>query len=136
MTFAENAALKALTASNTLRRAGCSPNDSGLEVDALSGAPGIFSARYAGRDATEEDNRLHLADELRAKVGPGWGPPAARAFPLLHRHRLGRRAGQAVRWGGGRCGGAPGAWGRRVRVRSPVRARRLPGNLRRTVLPR
>lgn len=41
-------------------------DDSGLEVDALGGAPGIFSARYAGPECDDEKNNLKLLDELRA----------------------------------------------------------------------
>jgi len=40
-------------------------DDSGLVVDALGGAPGIFSARYAGEDATDEQNNKKLLYELR-----------------------------------------------------------------------
>lgn len=39
-------------------------DDTGLEVDALNGEPGVYSARYAGSDATYEDNVLKLLDEL------------------------------------------------------------------------
>ncbi|MBI2412803.1 MAG: XTP/dITP diphosphatase [Deltaproteobacteria bacterium] len=39
-------------------------DDSGLVVDALDGRPGIFSARYAGEDATDEDNYRKLLGEL------------------------------------------------------------------------
>ena len=39
-------------------------DDSGLEVSALGGAPGIYSARYAGEDATDVDNVNRLLDEL------------------------------------------------------------------------
>jgi XTP/dITP diphosphohydrolase len=39
-------------------------DDSGLEVRALDGRPGVFSARYAGPEATYEDNRRRLLEEL------------------------------------------------------------------------
>lgn len=39
-------------------------DDSGLEVDALGGAPGIYSARYAGPDASDEANRVKLLRDL------------------------------------------------------------------------
>lgn len=39
-------------------------DDTGLEVDALDGAPGVLSARYAGDDATYDDNNRRLLDEL------------------------------------------------------------------------
>jgi XTP/dITP diphosphohydrolase len=60
-TLEENAALKAKTA---LRLTGLPAvaDDTGLEVDALDGAPGIYAARFAGPDATYADNvRLLLA---------------------------------------------------------------------------
>jgi len=44
-------------------------DDTGLEVDALSGRPGVFSARYAGEDATYQDNLEKLLEEL-AGVAP------------------------------------------------------------------
>jgi XTP/dITP diphosphohydrolase len=40
-------------------------DDSGLEVDALSGAPGVHSARYAGPHATDQDNNALLLERLR-----------------------------------------------------------------------
>ena len=43
-------------------------DDTGLEVDALDGTPGVYSARYAGPDASYDDNVQKLLDEL-ARVG-------------------------------------------------------------------
>jgi XTP/dITP diphosphohydrolase len=40
-------------------------DDSGLEVDALGGAPGVYSARYAGADATDADNNALLLERLK-----------------------------------------------------------------------
>lgn len=41
-------------------------DDSGLEVDALNGAPGVYSARYAGEHCSYADNNVKLLEELRA----------------------------------------------------------------------
>ena len=62
-TFKENALLKA----HAIAKATGLPSvadDTGLEVDALGGAPGIFSARYAGENCTYEDNVKKLLREL------------------------------------------------------------------------
>ena len=63
ISFEENAKLKALTASKQLP-ALVIADDSGLEVDALDGAPGIYSARYAGNNATDTDKIDKLLREL------------------------------------------------------------------------
>jgi XTP/dITP diphosphohydrolase len=63
-TFAENAALKAVAASLRLPEALVIADDSGLEVDALGGAPGVRSARYAGETANDAGNRRKLLAEL------------------------------------------------------------------------
>jgi XTP/dITP diphosphohydrolase len=62
-TFEENAALKATAASRQLPGLVVA-DDSGLEVDALGGAPGIYSARYAGQKATDKQNIDKLLEEL------------------------------------------------------------------------
>lgn len=61
--FAENAALKACRQAAHLG-AWVVGDDSGLVVDALDGRPGIYSARFAGPQATDADNRCKLLDEL------------------------------------------------------------------------
>ncbi len=70
VTFAENAAIKALAAARLFDGIVLS-DDSGLEVDALDGAPGVFSARYAGGNATDADNRAKLLRELAAREARG-----------------------------------------------------------------
>ncbi|HET7649885.1 MAG TPA: RdgB/HAM1 family non-canonical purine NTP pyrophosphatase [Gammaproteobacteria bacterium] len=69
LSFVENAILKARNAS---RQTGLPAiaDDSGLEVDALNGAPGIYSARYAGERATDADNIAKLLEAMRS-VPPG-----------------------------------------------------------------
>jgi XTP/dITP diphosphohydrolase len=73
-TFEENATLKAVGASRcdlrTAQRAVPTfviADDSGLEVDALDRAPGIYSARYAGKNASDTKNVEKLLRELRAQ---------------------------------------------------------------------
>jgi XTP/dITP diphosphohydrolase len=63
ISFEENAELKALAASKQLPDLVIG-DDSGLEVDALDGAPGIYSARYGGANATDRDKINKLLDEL------------------------------------------------------------------------
>lgn len=63
-TFAENAALKATQVARAVGEWTLA-DDSGLMVDALDGAPGVHSARYAGPDATDADNNAKLLDALR-----------------------------------------------------------------------
>jgi len=65
--FGENAILKAVGASRHFSGLVVA-DDSGLEVDALGGAPGIFSARYAGENATDKQNIDKLLVEL-ARTG-------------------------------------------------------------------
>ena len=65
--FEENAILKALALSRTLPDFVIA-DDSGLEVDALGGAPGIFSARYGGENATDKQKIEKLLGEL-ARTG-------------------------------------------------------------------
>lgn len=63
-TLRENAELKARAAAAATGHWALA-EDSGLEVDALGGAPGVYSARYAGEDATDAANNEKLLQELR-----------------------------------------------------------------------
>ena len=55
LTFVENAILKARNAAEHTGLPAIA-DDSGIEIDALNGAPGIYSARFAGKDASDADN--------------------------------------------------------------------------------
>jgi XTP/dITP diphosphohydrolase len=59
LTFVENAIIKARHAAQVAQLPAIA-DDSGLEVDALQGAPGIYSARYAGEHASDEENLRKL----------------------------------------------------------------------------
>ena len=61
--FADNARLKACRQAAHLRQ-WVLADDSGIEVDPLNGAPGVYSARFAGHDATDEQNNERLLAEL------------------------------------------------------------------------
>ncbi len=62
-TFAANAALKAVQQAKNLNR-WVLGEDSGLAVDALKGAPGVYSARFSGEGATDESNNRLLMERL------------------------------------------------------------------------
>ena len=66
-TFEENATIKAKFFAEKLNLA-CLADDSGLEVDALGGLPGIFSARFSGYHADDSTNNQKLLSELE-KIG-------------------------------------------------------------------
>ncbi len=72
-TFHGNAALKAVGIASWLREQGASgddlvlADDSGICIDAFDGRPGVYSARYAGPDATDEDNNAKMVAELGAR---------------------------------------------------------------------
>lgn len=63
-TFEENARLKALSACKTTGFPSVA-DDSGIAVDALGGAPGVYSARYAGEEATDADRNKKLLEEMK-----------------------------------------------------------------------
>lgn len=62
-TFTENALIKARFVNDATSRPALA-DDSGLVVDALDGAPGLYSARYAGVGASDADNRIKLLQAL------------------------------------------------------------------------
>ncbi|GAB3060613.1 RdgB/HAM1 family non-canonical purine NTP pyrophosphatase [Salinicoccus sesuvii] len=66
-TFIGNAVLKAEAAAEALGMPVIS-DDSGLSVDILNGAPGVYSARYAGPEATDEENNRKLLSALEGQV--------------------------------------------------------------------
>ncbi|MBY7915889.1 XTP/dITP diphosphatase [Vibrio fluvialis] len=63
-TFIENAIIKARHAAKETGLPAIA-DDSGLEVDYLSGAPGVYSARYAGEDASDQQNLEKLLDAMK-----------------------------------------------------------------------
>ncbi len=66
-TLEANADIKAETIYKVVRKA-CFADDTGLEVEALGGAPGVFSARYAGEDCSFEDNVSKLLKEMQGQT--------------------------------------------------------------------
>ena len=74
-TFEENSAIKAIATAQATGLPALA-DDSGLEVDALGGEPGVHSARYSGAGATDATNRKKLLEELSRL--PAIAPRAAR----------------------------------------------------------
>lgn len=69
LTFVENAIVKARHAAQCSGLAAIA-DDSGIEVDALGGAPGIYSARFAGPRCDDRENNLKLLSELKGIPRP------------------------------------------------------------------
>lgn len=90
-TFEENAVRKALHYSRHVSGL-LFADDSGLEVDALGGAPGVHSARFAGAEATDQANNRLLIEKLRALPG-GAFPFTARFVCRIALVEGGRLAG-------------------------------------------
>ncbi len=69
VTFKENAIIKAQAVYNAIKDKEIIvlADDSGISVDMLDGKPGIYSARYAGSDATDKENLYKLVEELKKK---------------------------------------------------------------------
>ena len=83
-TFVENAIIKARHAAEHTGLPSLA-DDSGIEVDALDGAPGVYSARFAGPDADDAANNALLVDKLRA-VPPAQRSARYRAVIVFMRH--------------------------------------------------
>ena len=101
-TFEGNARLKAVALAVATGEAALA-DDSGLQVDALGGAPGVRSARYAGESATDADNVASVLSELErlGMVEPSQRTARFRCVLVLRRPD-GTEAGDR-----GRCRGAP-----------------------------
>jgi len=90
-TFEDNAILKAVTVSKHIPGFVVA-DDSGLEVDALGGAPGIYSARYAGPDASDHEKIEKLLEQL-GRVGAPKDARRARFHCVLALARKGEVLG-------------------------------------------
>ena len=83
-TFVENAIIKARHAAEQTGLPALA-DDSGIEVDALDGAPGVYSARFAGNDADDDANNALLVEKLR-DVPAGQRSARYRAVIVFMRH--------------------------------------------------
>ena len=83
-TFVENAIIKARHAAEHTGLAALA-DDSGIEVDALDGAPGVYSARYAGPGASDADNNALLIERMKS-VPESERTARYRAVIVLMRH--------------------------------------------------
>jgi XTP/dITP diphosphohydrolase len=82
-TFAENAIAKAQFYASATGLCALA-DDSGLEVAALGGAPGVLSARYAGENATDADRRALLLSELTKISAPDRRPRFVAVVAIAH----------------------------------------------------
>ena len=83
-TFVENAIIKARNAAEHTGLIALA-DDSGIEVDALNGSPGVYSARFAGKDANDDANNALLVEKL-ASVPAEQRSARYRAVIVLMRH--------------------------------------------------
>jgi XTP/dITP diphosphohydrolase len=97
-TFAENAALKATQQATHLGH-WVLADDSGLEVDALDGAPGVYSSRFSGENATDESNNELLLSRLEGL------PPSRRSASFVCQAVLADPQGEVRAGGEGKCRG-------------------------------
>ena len=104
LTFAANAAIKARAA---VRRTGLPAlaDDSGLEVDALDGGPGVRTRRYAGETASDADNNAKLLRELAGLPPERRGARYVCVLALALPVSAGPRGGLPLRYARGTCRG-------------------------------
>ena len=120
--FRDNARIKAVAAA-TASGLPAFADDSGLAVDALDGAPGIHSARWAGPDKDFQHAMQLVEDQLRER-GAMTPEPAPGAFRLGAVRRLAGRPSRGLRGDGRRHAGVAAARHAGLRLRSDVPARR------------
>lgn len=101
ITFEENALLKARAVSSKTGLIAIA-DDSGLEVDALDGRPGIYSARYAGEAASDRENYLKLLEEMKDV------PKANKGAAFVCTIAVSRPSGESIT-AVGRCKGVIGS---------------------------
>lgn len=103
-TFEANAAIKARSGA---RRSGLPTlaDDSGLEVDALHGGPGVRTRRYAGEKATDADNNAKLLGALRGLPPPARGARYVCVLALARPDQAGVRGGLPLVLARGTCRG-------------------------------
>jgi XTP/dITP diphosphohydrolase len=97
-TLAENAQQKAVGYARQLGQ-WVLADDTGLEVDALAGAPGVLSSRYAGEQATMSQNRAKLLEQLRDV------PPPLRTARFVCCLAVANPAGEIIAEAAGHCPG-------------------------------
>ena len=123
--LAGNARLKAAAIAAATGEAAVA-DDTGLEVAALDGLPGVRTGRYAGEDATYADNRAKLLAAAGRRSRPGGAVPHRRHGRLARRAR-GRRRGRVRRRDrDGRAGRAGLRLRQRVRAATTATAARSP----------
>jgi XTP/dITP diphosphohydrolase len=103
-TFEANAAKKARFAARATGLPALA-DDSGLEVDALGGGPGVRTRRYAGPDATDADNNAKLLRELRGRPPAERGARYVCVLALALPEAAGDRGGLPLRVTRGTCRG-------------------------------
>lgn len=103
-TFEVNAAIKARSGA---RRSGLPTlaDDSGLEVDALDGGPGVRTRRYAGEQATDADNNQKLLAALHGLPAPARGARYVCVLALARPDQAGARGGLPLVLSRGTCRG-------------------------------